>query len=141
VGDPPRQPAMCAPPRPQAPPAAPATITVRVRLFAGLREAMGWGERSVTSTAGATALNLWQQLGLNQAVDGGAAATGAGVSGAAATGGAVRSGLSDAGLGPLPLSTSLPAGIRVAVNQRFAGADAPLAEGDELAFLPPISGG
>lgn len=31
--------------------------------------------------------------------------------------------------------------IRVAVNQQFASADTPLQPGDELAFLPPISGG
>ncbi|WP_369795443.1 MoaD/ThiS family protein [Synechococcus sp. GFB01] len=31
--------------------------------------------------------------------------------------------------------------IRVAINQRFAAWDSPLAGGDELAFLPPISGG
>ncbi|MFM8673593.1 MAG: MoaD/ThiS family protein [Vulcanococcus sp.] len=30
---------------------------------------------------------------------------------------------------------------RVAINQQFAGADSPLNGGDELAFLPPISGG
>jgi sulfur-carrier protein len=34
-----------------------------------------------------------------------------------------------------------PAGVRVAINQQFASWDAPLADGDELAFLPPISGG
>ncbi|MFQ6539939.1 MULTISPECIES: MoaD/ThiS family protein [Aphanothece] len=32
-------------------------------------------------------------------------------------------------------------GIRIAINQRFASADQPLRPGDELAFLPPISGG
>ena len=31
--------------------------------------------------------------------------------------------------------------VRVAVNQQFARADTPLHPGDELAFLPPISGG
>lgn len=31
--------------------------------------------------------------------------------------------------------------IRVAVNQQFAEADTRLQPGDELAFLPPISGG
>ncbi|MEY2643451.1 MAG: hypothetical protein RLZZ611_100, partial [Cyanobacteriota bacterium] len=31
--------------------------------------------------------------------------------------------------------------VRVAINQRFAAADTPLHPGDELAFLPPISGG
>ena len=34
-----------------------------------------------------------------------------------------------------------PAGIRVALNQQFASWDTPLTAGDELAFLPPISGG
>jgi sulfur-carrier protein len=41
------------------------------------------------------------------------------------------------GLGP----DEPPAGVRVAINQRFASWDAPLTDGDELAFLPPISGG
>jgi len=31
--------------------------------------------------------------------------------------------------------------VRIAVNQVFAAADQPLQPGDELAFLPPISGG
>lgn len=31
--------------------------------------------------------------------------------------------------------------MRVAINQRFAAADSALHPGDELAFLPPISGG
>jgi molybdopterin synthase sulfur carrier subunit len=34
-----------------------------------------------------------------------------------------------------------PTAMRVAVNQEFAAADQLLAPGDELAFLPPISGG
>lgn len=37
--------------------------------------------------------------------------------------------------------TTLPAGIRVAINQRFASPDSPVQAGDEVAFLPPISGG
>ena len=36
---------------------------------------------------------------------------------------------------------TLPPEIRVAINQRFAAADTLLIAGDELAFLPPISGG
>jgi len=36
---------------------------------------------------------------------------------------------------------ALPARIRVAVNQRFASPATSLAGGDEVAFLPPISGG
>jgi molybdopterin synthase sulfur carrier subunit len=31
--------------------------------------------------------------------------------------------------------------VRVAVNQELAGGDAPIREGDEIAFLPPVSGG
>ena len=34
-----------------------------------------------------------------------------------------------------------PSNIRVAINQQFASWDAALQAGDELAFLPPISGG
>lgn len=41
------------------------------------------------------------------------------------------------GLGPSPL----PATLRVAINQQFATAHERLRPGDELAFLPPISGG
>ncbi|MEX1316156.1 MAG: MoaD/ThiS family protein [Synechococcaceae cyanobacterium] len=44
--------------------------------------------------------------------------------------------------GQLGLEPTDPvASIRVAINQRFARWDSPLAGGDELAFLPPISGG
>lgn len=31
--------------------------------------------------------------------------------------------------------------LRIAINRHFATADTPLHPGDELAFLPPISGG
>ena len=78
---------------------------VRVRLFAGLREAMGWSEQLVelAPAADATPHQLWRQLGLQP--------------------------------------SHPPAGVRVAINQQFAAWDASLAAGDELAFLPPISGG
>jgi molybdopterin synthase sulfur carrier subunit len=33
------------------------------------------------------------------------------------------------------------AAIRVAVNQEFAGLDAPIADGDEVAIFPPMTGG
>jgi molybdopterin synthase sulfur carrier subunit len=84
------------------------SLTLRVRLFAGLREAAGWSERTVQAPGGASPLQLWQQLELAGAGPGGA---------------------------------GLPDGVRVAINQSFAAADTPLADGDELAFLPPISGG
>ncbi len=31
--------------------------------------------------------------------------------------------------------------VRVAVNQEFAGLDAPVAAGDEVALFPPVTGG
>lgn len=93
--------------------------TVRVRLFAALREAMGWSEQQVAaSTAPATPLQLWHQLDLAGAWQ-------------AATGGEA----------PPDAGDALPEGVRVAINQQFADAATPLADGDELAFLPPISGG
>jgi molybdopterin synthase sulfur carrier subunit len=94
--------------------------TVRVRLFAALREAMGWSEQQVAAAAGpATPMDLWRQLDL----------AGAWL--------AATSAPADA----TPADEALPEGVRVAINQQFAGADTPLADGDELAFLPPISGG
>ena len=34
-----------------------------------------------------------------------------------------------------------PAGLLYAVNREYAGADRPLADGDEVALIPPVSGG
>jgi len=97
-----------------------AAPTVRVRLFAALREAMGWSEQQVSAAADpATPLELWHQLDL---------------------GGTWRA-ASGAPAGATPAGDGLPVGIRVAINQQFAEIHTPLADGDELAFLPPISGG
>ena len=97
--------------------------TVRVRLFAALREAMGWSEQAVTAGSDpATPLQLWQQLDL----------AGAWQATAGATAGTAE---------PAAGSAGRPEGVRVAINQQFADADTPLSDGDELAFLPPISGG
>ena len=41
----------------------------------------------------------------------------------------------------LQLPGELNQEIRVAINKQFADLDTPLQPGDELAFLPPISGG
>lgn len=41
----------------------------------------------------------------------------------------------------LKQQTELPSRIRVAVNQQFADPGVALRDGDEVAFLPPISGG
>ncbi|AFY29573.1 MoaD/ThiS family protein [Cyanobium gracile] len=84
--------------------------TVRVRLFAGLRERAGWGERLIPLDAQrTTAAGLWRQLALDTS--------------------------------PGEDSAELPAAVRVAINQAFAAPDSPLAPGDEVAFLPPITGG
>ncbi len=40
-----------------------------------------------------------------------------------------------------PALRALDASVSVAVNRRFAPRDTRLREGDELAFLPPVSGG
>lgn len=40
-----------------------------------------------------------------------------------------------------PALAPLSASISVAVNHRFRPKDTPLEPGDELAFLPPVSGG
>jgi molybdopterin synthase catalytic subunit/molybdopterin converting factor small subunit len=72
---------------------------VKVRLFAGLRERAGWGEREVE---GVTRVGeVWPLLGL----------------------------------GPEP------DGLLYAVNKEYAGREQELADGDEVAVIPPVSGG
>jgi MoaE-MoaD fusion protein len=73
-------------------------VTVRVRLFAGLRERAGWSEREVEAE---TVAEVWPTLGLGEE----------------------------------------PRGLLYAVNQEYAERDQALAEGDEVAVIPPVSGG
>ena len=40
-----------------------------------------------------------------------------------------------------PLLAPRRSSLATAVNRRYAGWDQPLAEGDELVFVPPVSGG
>ncbi len=57
-----------------------------------------------------------------------------------ATVGALRAWLCSRGPGfAAALAPDLP--VRCAVNQDFAGPDAPVAPGDEVAFFPPVTGG
>jgi molybdopterin synthase catalytic subunit/molybdopterin converting factor small subunit len=76
----------------------PAIATVRVRLFAGLRERAGWSQRDVDA---ATVADIWPALGLGDE----------------------------------------PGGLLYAVNKEYAAPERPLAEGDEVAVIPPVSGG
>ena len=73
-------------------------MRVTVRLFAGLRERAGWGERELEA---ASVGDVWPQLGLGEE----------------------------------------PAGLLYAVNQEYADRSAALSEGDEVAIIPPVSGG
>jgi molybdopterin synthase catalytic subunit/molybdopterin converting factor small subunit len=73
-------------------------VSVRVRLFAGLRERAGWSQREIDA---ATVGDVWPALELGDE----------------------------------------PNGLLYAVNQVYAERDRPLADGDEVALIPPVSGG
>jgi MoaE-MoaD fusion protein len=73
-------------------------MTVRVRLFAGLRERAGWSEREIDA---ATVADVWRALELGDE----------------------------------------PAGLLYAVNKAYAERGQALADGDEVALIPPVSGG
>jgi MoaE-MoaD fusion protein len=76
-------------------------VKVAVRLFAGLRERAGTGERALELPDGARVADAWSALELGEEPD----------------------------------------GLLYAVNRRYAPHDQPLADGDELALIPPVSGG
>ncbi len=73
-------------------------MTVRVRLFAGLRERAGWAQRELDV---ATVGQVWPALELGDE----------------------------------------PAGLLYAVNKEYATRDHVLSDGDEVAVIPPVSGG
>ena len=83
-------------------------MTVRVRLFAMLKEAVGADFVELTLPRGGQVGSLVEEL-----------------------------------VGKYPLLGDLFEGRRilVAVNHHYAGMDTELSEGDEVAFLPPVSGG
>jgi molybdopterin synthase catalytic subunit/molybdopterin converting factor small subunit len=76
-------------------------MQVTVRLFAGLRERAGTGERTLELSEGATVADVWPGLGLGDE----------------------------------------PAGLLYALNREYASSDQSLSEGDEVAVIPPVSGG
>jgi len=73
-------------------------VSVRVRLFAGLRERAGWSEREIEASSVA---DVWPALELGDE----------------------------------------PAGLLYAVNHEYAERDHALIDGDEVAVIPPVSGG
>jgi molybdopterin synthase catalytic subunit len=76
-------------------------IRVHVRLFAMLRERAGRSVIDVELADGATAGDVWSQLGIGEE----------------------------------------PPALGVAVNRAYADRATRLADGDEVAFIPPVSGG
>ena len=73
-------------------------MSIKVRLFAGLRERAGWSQREVDA---ATVGEVWAALELGDEPD----------------------------------------GLLYAVNKEYATHDRALADGDEVALIPPVSGG
>ena len=83
-------------------------MTVHVRLFAAIREALGRESVEMTLASGATPEDVWREL--TRLDDRGALAT-------------------------------RRKNLAAAVNRRYTKFDAPLADGDEVVFIPPVSGG
>jgi molybdopterin synthase catalytic subunit/molybdopterin converting factor small subunit len=76
-------------------------MRVVVKLFAGLRERAGTGERALDVPDDASVADVWERLELGDE----------------------------------------PPGLLYAVNRVYADPRAPLADGDEVALIPPVSGG
>jgi MoaE-MoaD fusion protein len=76
-------------------------MRVVVRLFAGLREQAGTGERELELPEGALLGDVWSGLGLGDE----------------------------------------PLGLLYALNREYADRERPLTDGDEVAVIPPVSGG
>jgi MoaE-MoaD fusion protein len=76
-------------------------VRVTVRLFAGLRERAGFGERTVELPEDSTLGDVWPALALGDE----------------------------------------PAGLLYALNREYAPAERRLTAGDEVALIPPVSGG
>jgi MoaE-MoaD fusion protein len=76
-------------------------VKVSVRLFAGLRERAGTGERALELPVGARLSDVWPALELGDE----------------------------------------PAGLLYALNKRYADPERELTAGDEVALIPPVSGG
>jgi MoaE-MoaD fusion protein len=76
-------------------------VQVTVRLFAGLRERAGYGERTLELPDGAAVGDVWPELALGEE----------------------------------------PAGLLYALNREYAPRESTLSDQDEIALIPPVSGG
>ena len=83
-------------------------MTIRVRLFAAIREALGRESVDVTLAHGATPEDVWREL--------------------------LR--LDERGT-----LAARRVNLAAAVNRKYTRFDASLSEGDEVVFIPPVSGG
>lgn len=83
-------------------------MTITVRLFAAIREALGREQFEVNLGDGATPEDVWREL--------------------------VR--LDERGA-----LTARRRNLAAAVNRKYAKFDTPLSDGDEVVFIPPVSGG
>ena len=81
-------------------------MTIRLLLFAVLRDIVGADQKTVELPEGTTAANLWERLRSEH-----------------------------------PKLAAYVAPPLVAVNQEYADPATPLRAGDEVAFIPPVSGG
>ena len=81
-------------------------MSIRIRLFARLREIAGTGELQRTLPAAATAQTAWDELARE-----------------------------------FPALAEYRNVVSCAVNEEYARFDTRLEDGDEIAFLPPVSGG
>ena len=81
-------------------------ITIRLRLFAGLREAAGWSQKEIALATGSTVADLLAQV-------------------EETTSGLILRGRP----------------VYAAVNQKYVEREHVLAERDEVALFPPVSGG
>jgi len=81
-------------------------ITLKVKLFATLRQQAGWSEQAVRAPEGCTLGDLMQLL-----------------------------------MAATPDLKLTGRAVYAAVNQSYAKPDHLLAEGDEVALFPPVSGG
>jgi len=76
-------------------------MKVQVKLFASLRENIGFAHKEMELADNMTVTDIWQQLTGN----------------------------------------NLPPNVLMAINMDYVPANAPVHEGDEVAFFPPVTGG